>query len=58
MAEDRAEHVATGETVAVPAGTYHDTVRVREWSPLQCGTSEKVYARNVGMIVDDTLRRR
>ena len=43
-----------GETVTVPAGTYTDTIRVIESSPLESGTSLKIYARGVGIIVDDT----
>jgi hypothetical protein len=56
VAEDHAEHVAEGEEVTVPADTYTDTQSVREFTPLEPGHfSNKVYARNVGMIVDDVL---
>ena len=53
IAEDRALHTAVGESVTVPSGTYTDTLTVFEWSPLECGTSDKFYARGVGMIFDD-----
>jgi hypothetical protein len=56
IAEDHAEHVSSGDEVTVPAGTYTDTQSVREFSPLEPGHfSDKVYARNVGMIRDDVL---
>ena len=57
IAEDRAEHVAVGETVTVPAGTFTDTVRAREWSPLESGTSTKIYGRGIGMLVDNAVER-
>lgn len=57
IAEDRALHTAMGEPVTVASGTYSDTLRVLEWSPLECGTSDKLYARGVGMIFDDGVER-
>lgn len=55
VAQDRAVQVAAGETVEVEFGTFSDTIRYEESSPLDSGTSEKIYARDVGLIVDDTL---
>lgn len=58
VALDRAEIVAVGETVTVPAGSFTDTVRVREWSPLEPDVEEfKVYARGVGILMDAALQR-
>jgi hypothetical protein len=53
VALDRAEVVGVGETFVVPAGTYHDTIRTREWTPLEPDDEEfKVYARGVGLVID------
>jgi hypothetical protein len=57
LAEDRALIEAAGETVTVPAGTFSNTVRFLETTPLEPGsTSVKVFARNVGLIIDDGAR--
>lgn len=58
VAEDQAELVAAGQGVSVGLGTFTDTIRFRETSPLEPGsTSEKIYARGVGLLVDDEIRR-
>ena len=57
VAEDRAVQVAAGETVEVELGTFTDTIRYEESSPLDIGTSEKIYARGIGLIVDDVIER-
>lgn len=54
IAEDRATIVRTG-TATVPAGTFADTITVRDFNPLDGSRSTKVYARDVGLIRDDTL---
>jgi hypothetical protein len=41
--------------VTVPAGTFADTITVRDFNPLDGSRSTKVYARDVGLIRDDTL---
>lgn len=57
VAEDRVEIVAAGETVVVPFGTFTNTIRFRETTPLEPGASStKVYARDFGQIVDDVVR--
>ncbi len=56
VAEDRVEIVAAGETVVVPFGTFSNTIRFRETTPLEPGaTSTKVYERDLGQIVDDVV---
>jgi hypothetical protein len=56
IAEDMAEIVGIGESLTVPAGTFTDTVRTDEWTPLEPGVVEgKWYVRDVGLTVDDTL---
>ncbi len=57
VAEDRVQIVAAGESVTVPYGTFTNTIRFRETTPLEPGaTSTKVYARDLGQIVDDQVR--
>jgi hypothetical protein len=57
VAEDRVEIVASGESTTVPLGTFTATVRYRETTPLEPGArSTKVYAQNVGLIVDDEVK--
>lgn len=56
VAQDRAIHTALGETVTVPAGTFSDTLSVFEDTPLDpASTSDKVYARGVGLVQDDEI---
>ena len=53
----RPEIVAMGDTVTVPAGTFDDTIEMLETTPLEPGaTSTKVYARDVGLLVDNELK--
>lgn len=56
VAEDHADHIAQGETITVTAGTFTETLRTREWTPLEPNeTSIKAYAQGVGLIVDDSI---
>lgn len=55
-AEDEGEIVAMGESITVPAGTYTETVRVRETDPLDDEAGDKLFARGVGMIIDEDLK--
>jgi hypothetical protein len=57
VAEDRVEIRAVGESVATPAGTFTNTVRFLETTPLEPGvTSTKYFAPDVGLVVDDVVR--
>ncbi|HET6372267.1 MAG TPA: hypothetical protein VFG76_03105 [Candidatus Polarisedimenticolia bacterium] len=56
VAQDRAEHVRSGLTVNVPAGTFHNAVLVQETTPLERSISTKIYAPGVGLIVDGTIQ--
>ena len=49
-AEDMGQIVAVGESLTVPAGTYTDVVRTKEWSMLESGSESKWYAKGVGVI--------
>jgi hypothetical protein len=54
VAEDRATIVSRG-SATVLAGTFLDTITVRDFNPLDGSRSTKVYALDVGLIRDDTL---
>ena len=57
VAEDRAEIEALGESKQVPAGTFNDTLRTNECTPLESDSDEtKMYARGVGPIQDASLQ--
>jgi hypothetical protein len=51
VAEDEGTIVGTGK-VTVPAGTFTETIRVRELNRLDGSRDEKVYAANVGILID------
>ncbi|MBI5527184.1 MAG: hypothetical protein HY897_12685 [Deltaproteobacteria bacterium] len=52
-AEDMGDVVSLGESVTVPAGTYADCLKTRDWTPLEPGVSEfKYYARGVGFVLE------
>ena len=49
-AEDMGQVVAVDEIVTVPYGTFTGCVKTREWSPLEGGSENKWYARDIGCI--------
>ena len=49
-AEDMGQVVATDETVTVPAGTYKDCVKTKDWSLLESGHENKWFAKGVGVV--------
>jgi hypothetical protein len=50
-AEDMAWVVSLGETVKVPAGTYHDVMLTIEWTPLEPKVlDKKLYAPGIGIV--------
>jgi hypothetical protein len=55
IAQDRVTIVSMGKTVKTGAGTFTDTIGVREFNPLDGSRGTKSYARNVGLIQDDVL---
>jgi hypothetical protein len=56
LAEDRAKITQMGQTMSVPAGTFSDTIKTRECTPLESGSNEsKAYAAGVGLIEDAHL---
>jgi hypothetical protein len=52
IAEDQSKVIALGERTEVRAGIFEDTATLRDGSPLDGSTGEKVYARGIGLIVD------
>jgi hypothetical protein len=56
IAEDQAKVIALGEATEVPAGTFEETATMRDGSPLDGSSGEKVYARGIGLIVDGAAR--
>jgi hypothetical protein len=57
VAMDRAEIVSLSDTLATPAGNFHDVLRVVESTPLEPGVREsKYYAAGVGLLRDGSLR--
>lgn len=56
VALDRAEHVAQGLQVEVPAGVFKNCIEILETSPLDPGhESRKLYCPNIGLVQDDDL---
>jgi hypothetical protein len=55
VAEDQATIVSIGKTVTVPAGTFENTIKVRDFNPLDGSRGTKVYAPSVGIIIDGAL---
>jgi hypothetical protein len=55
IAEDEATIVRSGSTVTVPAGTFSDTITVRDFNPLDGSRGTKVYVRDVGLVRDGPL---
>lgn len=53
-AEDEAE-IIEFKTTEVSAGTFTNTIRVRELDPLKNDSDYKVFARGIGIIVDENL---
>jgi hypothetical protein len=57
VAEDMAQVIAITGSVSVPAGTYDDMIKTREWSPIEPDViEEKVYARGVGDVHEETVQ--
>lgn len=55
IAEDKATILAVGKAVTTPEGTFTDTLRIRDFNPLDGSRGTKSYARNVGLIHDGPL---
>lgn len=56
VALDRAEHVAQGMLVDVPAGVFENCVEITETTPLEPGhESRKVYCPGIGLVQDGDL---
>ena len=53
---DQAKVLTLREAKEVPAGTFEDTATLRDGSPLDGSSGEKVYAQDIGLIVDRPAR--
>ncbi|SRR5258705_796831 len=49
-AEDMGQVIAHVQVLTVPAGTFHDCLKTKEWSLLEPGHENKWYARGVGVV--------
>lgn len=56
VAMDRAEIVSVTETVETKAGKFEKCLKTKETTPLEKDVSMKLYAPNVGLIVDGAAR--
>jgi hypothetical protein len=56
VAIDVATVVASGVRTTVPAGTFTNTIRVRDRNPLDGSSGNKIYARGVGLVLDGPLK--
>jgi hypothetical protein len=56
VAVDVATIVARNVKATVPAGTFTNTIRVRDRNPLDGSSGNKIYARGVGVVVDGPLK--
>ena len=54
-AEDMGQIVAVGETVTVPAGTFTNCLRTKEWSLLESGGEKRWYAPGVGVVRSEAV---
>lgn len=54
-AEDHGLVVAMGETTTVPAGTFAQTIRVREINPQDDEEEDKIFAAGVGFVTDEDM---
>ena len=54
IAEDEGTIVGTGPVVT-PAARFTETIRVREFNPLDGGKGYKVFAANVGLVIDEPV---
>jgi hypothetical protein len=53
-AEDVGRIAALDAATTVPFGTFKECVRTREWSMLESVTSTKWYAKDVGLVRDES----
>jgi hypothetical protein len=56
VAEDTATIIARGVRTKVPAGTFEDTIMLRDRNPLDGSTGTKTYARGVGLVIDGPVK--
>jgi hypothetical protein len=56
-AEDRAEILATGQTVIIPLGTYTNCIKTRNWTELEPSLNEnKYFAPGIGLVKEVDIK--
>jgi len=56
-AEDKAEVLSLNGSVTVPAGSYENCLRTKDWNPLEMETiEEKYYATGIGVVQEVTVK--
>ena len=56
-AEDRAEILATGQTVTIPYGTYTNCIKTRNWTELESTLNEnKYFAPGIGLVKEVNIK--
>ncbi len=56
IAMDKAEIISNSETTKTPAGTFSNTLKIKETTPLEPKVKEfKLYAPGIGLIKDENL---
>jgi hypothetical protein len=56
VAEDQAKVIELGDSTEVPAGIFDNTATLLDRNPLDGSEGTKVYARGIGLIVDEAAR--
>ena len=56
VAMDRAEIVSVSDRLTTPAGAFDRCLRTKESTPLERGAESKIYAPDVGLVQDSTLK--
>lgn len=56
VAMDRGENISTDESAETPKGVAQHCLRVKETTPLEAGTEYKIYAPEIGLVVEGGLK--
>ncbi len=56
IAMDRGENISITEAVKTPAGDFKNCLKVKETTPIEPGTEYKLYAPEVGLVVEGELK--
>ena len=56
VALDRGENISITETVKTPGGDFKNCLKVKETTPIESGSEYKLYAPEVGLVVEGELK--